>query len=384
MFFNSALTIALIIFAIGMIHKIDTWFVTNVGSGDRNVSIGERFRAGFSRLVYMVFSGKFIIFIKVLFTDVLLQKRILTDKKDSLAWIMHICIFVGFIFLLVFHALGSIVTVAIDAEFQSTLNPYMLLRNLFGALTLVGLVIAVVRRAVIMRATIHTSGKDIYAIAIIFMIILSGFGLEALKITSHDEFMSMVDDYGDSEDLEATQALEAYWVENYGVVAPEANGPFSDELLALGEENHEMSCMECHSQPQSAFVSYALSRIVKPFALGLDSGGVTSLLWYIHILASFFGLAYLPFSKMFHVFSTPVSLIIAGMPKSEQETPAVASIRQVVERDGCSHGGLCHENCPVRIERLDRIQNVEPFGNMFDFLETRSGKDLGSRESKPR
>ncbi len=37
----------------------------------------------------------------------------------------------------------------------------------------------------------------------------------------------------------------------------------------------------------------------------LDRGGASNILWYIHFLACFIGLAYLPFSKMFHIISTP-------------------------------------------------------------------------------
>ena len=42
----------------------------------------------------------------------------------------------------------------------------------------------------------------------------------------------------------------------------------------------------------------------------LDRTGASRVLWYIHILACFIGLIYVPFSKMFHIIATPVSLLV--------------------------------------------------------------------------
>lgn len=381
MFFDYALSIALVIFAIGLIHKIDSWFLTNVGSGEHNSSIAQRFKTGLTGILTMIFSARIFRFVKVFVLDVLLQVRILTDRRDPLAWIMHLCLFLGFVFLLIFHAMGSTFAVAVDPDYQSTLNPFMLLRNVFGALALFGLVLAVLRRAVTMRDRVQTNGKDVYVLAVVALILFSGFLLEGLKITSHQEFMYMVEDYGDAEDIEATKALEAYWVDRFGVVSPTAKAPFSTELLSQGETVHEDSCMQCHSQPQSAFVSYGLSRLIKPFAVSLDKDGVRSFVWYVHILACFVGLALLPFTKFFHIISTPVSLIIAEVSANRQ-TPTGAVVRNVIERDGCSHGGLCHETCPVRRSRLERIQANPRYDAIYAYMDTRSGRDLGSREAQ--
>ena len=73
MVFDIALYAALIIFGIGVIHKIDTWFMLNVGTGDRSVPIGQRFAAGARGLLSTLFSGKIISVIKVIFVDVLFQ-----------------------------------------------------------------------------------------------------------------------------------------------------------------------------------------------------------------------------------------------------------------------------------------------------------------------
>jgi ferredoxin len=98
----------------------------------------------------------------------------------------------------------------------------------------------------------------------------------------------------------------------------------------------------------------------------------------VHVLACFAGLGYLAFGKMFHVVSTPVSLVVAGVAGTSQ-APAVAATRQALELDGCGHGGACHDACPVKIRRLDRIGAEAPYEPMLAYAGRKSAGDLGSR-----
>jgi len=381
MIYDIALTVALILFGIGLIHKVDTWFIMHVGMGERDTRMADRFKAGAKGVLGSIFSRKIVLIVKVFIVDVLLQVRILKDKQDPLAWAMHICLFIGFMFLLLFHVLASLITVSIDPEFQSTLNPYMFLRNLFGCLMAIGLILAVIRRVVTMKGRITTNSADIFVLILLALILGSGFFLEGLKITSQDIFTDMVEDYAVNPEPEEVQALTAYWVEHYGLVSPNAQGPFAADILAAGADVNQDSCIECHVRPQSAFVSYTLSRLLKPMATGLDQAGVKTLVWYVHILASFLGLAYLAFGKMFHVIGTPLSLVVAEISNTSQG-PVDAATRQMIELDGCSHGGACHEECPVRQRRMDRIDQSVPYTPMMVFLDEKSTRELGSRQVK--
>ena len=103
MLFDIALYISLIIFGIGMVYKISTWFVGNIGAIGQEISTGERLSSAIKGILGTLFSGRIIALIKVIFWDVLLQRRILKDEEDRSVWIMHIFIFAGFIFLLIFH-----------------------------------------------------------------------------------------------------------------------------------------------------------------------------------------------------------------------------------------------------------------------------------------
>lgn len=343
MFFTVSLYTSLAILLIGLIYKIGTWFTRQVGMGGKGFTTGERVGAAIKGILAVLFSARLGTLIKAFFVDVLWQQRIL--KEDGLRWIMHMLIFWGFTLLLLMHALGSILTVAVFPDYASTLNPYMFLRNLFGAMVVVGVAIAIYRRFILKVPRLRTSGMDKYAILILAVIILSGIFLEAVKITSHTDFMRMVEDYADSTDPEDVRPLESYWVEHFGVVSPTAKAPFDAETLAAGGEMHEMSCAACHSAPQWAFTGYPLAKIISPIALGLDRAGASTFLWYMHLWACFFGLAYLPFSKMFHLFATPVSLLANAVMSPETSDPANIATRQVMELDACTHCGTCSLRC---------------------------------------
>jgi heterodisulfide reductase subunit C len=158
----------------------------------------------------------------------------------------------------------------------------------------------------------------------------------------------MVEDYAGlypEDDPEEFEALESYWVKNFDVVSPNVQEPFDEDVLEEGMDSHESYCAECHSRPGWAFTGYAVAKAIKPVALPLDDVNAANILWYIHFLACFIGLAYLPFSKMFHIVSTPVSLLANAVMEKETANPANIVTRQVMELDACTHCGTCSLRC---------------------------------------
>lgn len=346
MFFDVALYIALIIFAAGTVYKVVTWFRRSIGLLEEETSGWRRFFSALRGIFGVVFSAKILSLLKVFILDVLLQRRVV--KESISRWVMHMLIFWGFMLLLLMHALDSLVTTALFPDYFSTLNPFMFLRDLFGAALLVGVGIAVYRRIVMNIPRLHTTGADRYALIILAIIAVSGIFLEGLNITSHTRYQEMVQSYtfGSEEEL---RALEAYWVENFGVVSPQVKGPFDDETMALGAEMHEMSCAACHSRPQWAFAGYGVAKAISPVAVVLDNSGLRIIMWYIHFLACFVGLAYLPFSKMFHILASPVSLLANAVMDKETSEPANIATRQIMELDACTHCGTCSRHCSVAV-----------------------------------
>lgn len=379
--FLVSLYIALFIFVVGLIYKISTWFRYSLDPAAVDITPTKRIAAATKGIWLTVFSAKALTLLKVLIVDVLLQIRVL--RENFLRWLMHMLIFWGFMLLVFMHALESFISEPLFADYYSTVNPFMFLRDLFGFMVILGIAIAVFRRFILKVYRLSTNVMDYYAIAIVAVILVSGVFLEGLKITSNTAFTQMQEDYAGLEDEAEIQALESYWVQNYGVVSPSVKGPFEDDVLTQGEELHAESCAECHSRPQAAFTGYAVSKLIQPIALALDQAGGVTFLWYIHFLACFAGLAYLPFSKMFHIFTSPLSLMANAVMDEERSDPANIAIRQIMELDACTHCGTCSSRCAVGVafEELSNV-NILPSEKLASIKALAAGRKLGDRELK--
>ena len=341
--FTSLFLTALIIFFLGFIYKVSNWFVKKIAAPGKTITTSQRVQSAAGGIFRVIFGVKFLIILRVILVDVLLQGRVF--KEDVTRWLAHMLIFYGFMLLLVMHALDSVVTEALFSDYYATVNPFFFLRDLFGAMVIVGVAMVVFRRFFLKTPRLRTGPRDHYAIIILAVIMFSGIGLEGLKITSHSEFIRMVEDYAGLDDEEEIQALEAVWVDDFGVVSPNIQGPFDDDLLSVGREVHEGSCLDCHASAKWAFTGFTLAKIIKPVAVPLDEADGITIFWYIHIIACFAGLAYLPFSKMFHIFAVPLSLIAGQVMDPKKSLPANILTRQMVELDACTHCGSCSLHC---------------------------------------
>ncbi len=102
-------------------------------------------------------------------------------------------------------------------------------------------------------------------------------------------------------------------------------------------------------------------------------------IWIIHISACLFGLAYLPFSKMLHIFTTPLSLLTnAAMDeKSIQEN---IKTRQIMELDACTRCGTCSNRCSVAVA-FDHLgnKNILPSERMEFLKAYYTDKNIGPK-----
>lgn len=266
------------------------------------------------------------------------------------------CIYWGFMLLLLMHALEKFTSPLLFTDYYSTLNPFLFLRNIFAGIVIMGLGIAVYRRFALKVPRLSTNPMDIYAMVVLAIIMLSGIILEGAKIVSYSQYQAMVGEYADSEDEQELRFLERYWVKEFGVVSPSLKGPFDKKSLAQGKELHDMSCAACHSRPQWAFMSYGVAKAIKPVAIGLDQAGFPKLLWYIHFLACFIGLAYLPFSKMFHIIASPLSLLINAVADKERFEPVNIATKWIIELDACARCKTCSLWCAIAVS-IETIEN---------------------------
>lgn len=347
--FNILLTLAVFVFLIGMALRLFAWFGLGIHPPSPAFSPAKRLVQSLRGVAATVFSGRIITLIKSCFSDLLFQRRIIS--KSPLRWTAHSLIFFGFMLLLFMHAMESVVSARLFSDYESTLNPYLFLRNLFGVMVLVGIGLAVYRRITYKTKRVKSYASDWAALLLVGGIILSGMLLEGASITSYTVFQEMMDEYGAFDEDEAA-SLEAFWVAENGLVSPSISSPIPAEQIALGREANSFSCVECHAPNSAAFASFSLKGLTRPFAMLLGDSAAVGLFYFLHILFCLTFLAWLPFSKMFHILSAPVSLLTRSVlpyPPHDDGIEGLASAnaltRQMVGLSACTHCGSCSVEC---------------------------------------
>lgn len=351
--YDIAFYIAFGIFLAGIAWRLWTWFTRRVGDIAHDQKITDRLWAAARGMAWTFFSIEGFYLLKDFFVNVVVQFKIL--RENNVRWIMHMLIFAGFLLLFFMHAIDDTYSHPWFDGYYSTLNPYLFLRNLGALMVLAGLGIAIYRRMTITRLRKLTYAMDKFAIALLAIIIFSGVLLEASKIVSHEAFEDMVQTYVSPameieayEDDPELEALMVYWQENYGVVFPD-NLEADPEKLSLGSDlNDAFACSMCHSPPSAAFLSYPTAKAASPVANAMTAANAETFFWFIHVAASFIALAYIPFSKFFHIFSTPARLLFSAKTGATPGAlPANIATRRAMELDACMHCASCSLTCSV-------------------------------------
>jgi len=336
--------VSFVIFIAGLIFRMVQWIRFDLDSTSAEQSKVKRFLALWGSLWNHMISAQAVIMLKTLFWDGLLQAKIL--QSSPLRWLTHMFIFWGFILLLLFHALDDQISVWVLPNYASTINPYLFLRNICGVIVLVGVAIAFYRRRHQLIARHISNWMDYSVLGLIAGIIVTGFLVEALQIISERQFDYMVSDYMITDDDAEITALRAYWAKYYAVSFSQPIDLSNSQLLETGYSIHLDSCASCHSQPQYAFVSYNIVQLFTPFASVLNAMNLESILLMIHYMLCFIGLAWLPFSKMFHLVSTPLNYCMNASSQESTHMAATANAN-IISLDACTHCGACSENCSV-------------------------------------
>jgi heterodisulfide reductase subunit C/nitrate reductase gamma subunit len=373
MLYSITFNLALTVFILGTLYRVGRWFTVKVGPDAGQYPVRTRLSQAFKSLFSVFFNRNILRLTSAFFFQVIFQGHIL--KKDPLRWLMHFSIFAGILLLVLFHALDDQITTNLFSDYYSTVNPYLFLRNLFGAMVLAGIAIAGGRRLVIKGLKKTSTSHDVLALVLLSIILLSGFVLEGSQIISEPVFDEMVEEYADPEDAEALEALQSYWARNYGVVFADSPDPGDLDLIEAGEEVHLESCVTCHARPTAAFVSNPISKLFKPVGVRANSIRLDLILWQIHYLCCFALLAYLPFSKFMHLFTSSVSLMVRSLEDHESLRPTNRITRRVISLDACMNCGQCSLHCSVEpINRVLGNPNILPshkLGSLRKYIQER-------------
>ena len=186
MIFSIGLYMALLVFSIGLAWRIVSWFQGTIGFDKKKPWFWHRpFTLGY-RLTRSVFSRDISKIITAVVLDVILQRRIL--KNSRIRWLAHLCIVFGSLFLLLFHAADETLSTAVFPGYQSTLNPFLFLRDFAGVLALSGGFTLAGLRIKTQKIRLPHRFVDNAALLLLALILTTGFFLEGLNIASEHQF----------------------------------------------------------------------------------------------------------------------------------------------------------------------------------------------------
>jgi heterodisulfide reductase subunit C len=82
-------------------------------------------------------------------------------------------------------------------------------------------------------------------------------------------------------------------------------------------------------------------------AVRLDRLRPDLIFYYLHYLVACGALALLPFSKLFHLLTAPLSLLMRSGGDAASDLPINRPARRVLGLDACTHCGVCSRHCAV-------------------------------------
>lgn len=232
------------------------------------------------------------------------HKRIL---KDFTPGVMHLAILVGFIFL--FFA-TAIITLQADFGiniFKGALYVFIkITTNLFGLLAMIGVLYLYYRRYIKRPDKLDNKSDDAIALALVFTILVTGFFIQGVRMASE-------------YDPWAIYGFVGYWM--------------IEPLQAMFSEGELLS--------------------------------MHKFLWWFHMFLAFTFIAYLPYSKLSHIFLGPINQFLrkrgpVGVPElidfedESQETFGLSEFNQlswkaIFNSDVCIRCGRCQDHCPATV-----------------------------------
>ena len=253
--------VALIIFFAGILFFI-LWILTGAVPESPDLNPFRKLLLLVSRTLQTIFSGKIVPISKVIFTDVLCQRRLY--RRSRVRWFIHGLIFFPFLF----RFLWGIIALITSLWFPEWNLPWAMINrdtpitgflfDLTGVMMFTGIGLAFIRGLKGRRGRAPgLPEQDRLALGLIGGIVVVGFILEGMRI-----------------------ALAGY---------PPGSG--------------------------YAFLGYAVATL---FSTPRGLVEVYGFVWYIHAILTGAFVAYLPFSKLFHIIIGPVVLAInAATPHEE-------------------------------------------------------------------
>jgi len=242
------LTVMIVCFAVFVLGTVSNVLVWMRGKGLVGTPESRLVRT-VARALSVIFSRKIVMLTSVFLREALYIAKL--RELSMLRWFAHFMILGGFLLM---FALDIFVTLSLDifgweAMISSDGWAKLLVRDfafeVAGLMMLVGLAMALTRRFVVRPKQLSTEGADAASLVFLFLVVVGGFVLEGMGMAG-------------------------------SIAGHEGNEPYS-------------------------FVGYAFS-LVMPESVGdyYDQA------WLVHAIMSALLIAFIPFSRLFHMLVTPV------------------------------------------------------------------------------
>ena len=279
-------------------------------------------------------------------------------SSDPYALVMHLAIFWGMVFLAIGTALATV-----DQDFTNLLFDFQILRggfyclfklvlDLFGVVLIVGVLMAAYRRNVLRPERLERKRTGISKwdgfpfLTFLFCIAVTGFGVEGLRVAEGFRVEKSLRDAG-AVSLDAKlQMLDDLGIAHRGHLGAERQAA---QLRRIAQGGPVFPAAPW------APVGYGLALLLAPMSLE-SIRGLHHLLWCSHAILAFALMICIPFTKAFHLISSPLNMLFRG-PGPVGQLPVVAasgvktirdfSWRQLLQIDSCTWCGRCQDACPT-------------------------------------
>ncbi len=271
--------------------------------------------------------------LRSLLLDGLLLRRLW--RASRVRWLIHVSIAWSFVGLFTIGSLGNMVA-DLGVPLQKDDPWFAVLNDAMGLALLSGVLAALVRRFAVRSPYRKTAFDDVAVLSLLGLLAVGGFFVEAFRYL----------------DDGATATVGAY-----------------------------------------AFAGYPLSRAMEP--LGLDWSAASTWSWWTHALVALGLVAYIPYSRLLHIVSSPAAIHaragdrgvvatmgaipFAGAALEGERWPPFSAL-QLLEMDACTRCGECLRACSsfaiTGEERSAPLGMIRLRRGLFDRQDTLQSKVL--------
>ena len=244
--FHGLSALALAVFAWGVFERVRFWLRPGPAGLHLNLPLRDKSRSFPKAEGFNPQRCPY--FLRALFWNGLVQRQLWRESRQR--WLMHVSLSWSFVGLFVIGSGGNVL-IDLGAPLAKDDHWFAATNDFLGLALLLGLAIALQRRFIAPRPYIRTAFEDAAILALLAFLALSGFLVEAARYLKEG----------------TPDGVAAY-----------------------------------------AFLGYPLSRVLDP--LGADWTRAHDALWWFHGSFGLALVAYLPYSKLFHMFASPTTIAI--------------------------------------------------------------------------